>query len=255
MIPKIVHYCWFGNKNIPARDQKFINEWREFFPGYEIKIWSENNFDIRQCDFCKEAYEKEQYAFVSDYVRAKVLYEYGGIYLDTDVKLLRPLPEIEDKGIMGFERRRFLGTAVLASESHNSTIKELLEYYESHNFLNESGDMNIVANVSILTDIMVKKGLELGGEEQEVAGFHIYSREYFYPKKIDEEIFKITDETYAIHYCNNSWLTDKERRRGKNKIWIEFVRPILQRSKNVLTNIVGKDKARELEIKFRNKLR
>lgn len=256
MIPKVIHYCWFGKGEMPDKEKSCVETWRECFPNYELKLWTEENFDYAQCAFAKQAYDAKKYAFVSDYARAKVLYEYGGIYLDTDVKVLKRFPKsTAPKGFMGFERRAFIGTAVLASIPKNENIKELLNYYESHNFVQEDGSFDNIANVSVLTDIMKGKGLVLGGEKQQVDGFDIFNREVFYPKKLSDTEFRTTEETCAIHMCSNSWLSERERRRGNNKIWIEIVRPILRGLRSIGIRVIGKGKIRKLEIKLRNKLR
>lgn len=255
-IPQIIHYCWFGEKEIPQREQRCIESWKKFFPGYELILWNEDNFDISQCDFTKQAYEQRAYAFVSDYVRAKVLYEYGGIYMDTDVEVIGEFPHIEaENGFMGFERRKFLGTAIVGSVPGNDIIKEWLQYYEKNDFLQKNGDINNIANVFLLTDIMKKRGLQIGGEKQYVAGYEIFNREVFYPKKISETEIRTTDETKAIHWFSCSWLTDREKKRGNNIIWIKVARPVLQGMRNIGVKIIGKEKIKKLEIKLRNKLR
>lgn len=255
-IPKIIHYCWFGENDIPDKEKSCINTWREFFPDYEFKFWNETNFNLNDCLFAKQAYDVKKYAFVSDYARAKVLYEYGGIYLDTDVKILEKFPEIKAKnGFMGFERKAFLGTAVLGCNKYNPNIKELLKYYENNTFIQKDGSFDNIANVSILTDIMKEKGLVLGGEAQLVDGFEIFNREVFYPKKISDYEFKVTENTCAIHMCSNSWLSERERKRGNNKFWIEVMRPLLRWLRSLGIKIIGKEKIRNIEIKLRNKLR
>lgn len=256
MIPKIIHYCWFGKGQMPEKEKKCIETWKKFFPDYEIKKWDETNFDVEETKFSKQAYERKQYAFVSDYARAKILYEQGGLYLDTDVEVVKSFPKVLDgKGFVGFERRHFIGTAVLAVEKGNGIIKELLDYYVQHSFVMDDGLVDNIANVSILTDIMRKHKLELGGERQTVAGFEVFNREYFYPKKLDENEFRVTDETCAIHKCSNSWMSDRERKRGNSKLWINVGRPIFRTGRNVLVKILGKEKARKIEIKTRNKMK
>ncbi len=255
-IPKIIHYCWFGKKEIPRKEAECIASWKKFFPDYELRLWNEDNIGLEQCAYAKQAYEQGLFAFVSDYVRAKVLYEYGGIYLDADVKVLKEFPKIYvEAGFLGFERRAFLGTAVMGCHPGNEILKELKDYYETHNFLNEKGRMDNIANVSVLTDIMKKKGLVLGGEPQEIEGFKIFPREMFYPKKLSETEFRITEETCCVHLCSNSWMTEREKRRGKNKIWIEIVRPFLREIRKVGIKILGKEKIRGVEIWIRDKMR
>lgn len=255
-IPKIIHYCWFGGGDMPEKEKKCVATWQQFFSDYEFKLWNEENFTYTDCAFAKQAYDKKKFAFVSDYARAKVLYEYGGIYLDTDVKVLKQFPKsTASNGFMGFERRAFIGTAVLASVPKNDRIKELLEYYQTHDFVQKDGQFDNIANVSILTDIMRDKGLVLGGERQVADGFDIFNREVFYPKKLSDSEFVVTDETSAIHMCSNSWLTERERKRGNNKFWIEVVRPVLRGARKIGIKIIGKERIRSLEIKLRNRMR
>lgn len=255
-LPKIIHYCWFGRGEMPEKEKSCVAMWKEFFPDYEFKLWNEDNFDYSSCAFAKQAYDNKKYAFVSDYVRAKVLYEYGGIYMDTDVKILKSFPEsTAENGFMGFERRAFLGTAVLASVPKNENIKELLAYYENHDFVQKDGSFDNIANVSILTDIMKEKGLVLGGERQTADGFDIFNREVFYPKKLSESEFRVTDETSAIHMCSNSWLSERERKRGNNIWWINVARPALVFCRSIGQRTLGKEKIRKIEIILRSKLK
>ena len=256
-IPKIIHYCWFGSKEIPEKEKACIATWNEMFPGYEFQLWSEDNFNYKECGFARQAYEHKKYAFVSDYARAKVLYEYGGLYLDTDVKVLKSFVRLleEYDGVVGFERKAFVGTAVIACHAKNPTIKQLLEYYEKHDFVGADGSFDNIANVSILTDILKEKGLVLGGAEQIVDNFFVSKREFFYPKKLGETEFQVTDETYSIHMCSNSWLSERERKRGNNKIWIEIIRPTLRGLRSLGIKIIGKERIRKIEIKLRNKMR
>lgn len=256
-IPKVIHYCWFGQGPIPEKESKCIDTWKINFPDYELKLWNEDNFDYASCAFAKQAYDNKKFAFVSDYARAKILYEYGGLYLDTDVKVLKPFDKILDgtQGIVGFERKAFIGTAVIACLPQDPCMKELLTYYETHDFIQKDGSFDNIANVSVLTDIMKEYGLILGGERQTIQGYEIYNREYFYPKKISETDFRITDETVAVHMCSNSWMTERERKRGNNKVWIELVRPFLRQCRSLGIKIIGKERIRALEIKLRNKLK
>lgn len=137
-----------------------IESWRKLFPDYELKLWNEENFDYQGCRFAKQAYDNKKYAFVSDYARAKILYEYGGLYLDTDVRVLKDFRDILDRvdAIAGFERKAFIGTAIIGCQANDETIRELLEYYETHDFVQKDGSFDNIANVSILTgsDILDK---------------------------------------------------------------------------------------------------
>lgn len=256
-IRKIIHYCWFGNGEIPQKEKNCIESWKVYFPDYEFQLWNEENFNYQDCNFAKQAYENKKYAFVSDYARAKILYEYGGLYLDTDVKVLKDFRKLLENfdAVAGFERKAFVGTAVIGCQKHDKIIKKLLKYYETHDFVQADGSFDNIANVSILTDILKDNGLILGGAEQQVDGYHIYNRELFYPKKMNETDFQVTENTVAIHMCSNSWLSERERKRGNNKFWIEVVRPILRQLRAIGIKCVGKERIRKIEIKIRNMIR
>lgn len=251
-IPKIIHYCWFGGE-MSDKEKECIETWKKFFPDYEIKRWDETNFDVGACKFSKEAYELKEYAFVSDYVRTKVLFEEGGVYFDTDVKVLKPF-EITNN-TFGFERRYLLGTAVVVAEQYNPVMREWMEYYENHNFRLKDGSLDRGVNAQVITDMMQRKGLKLGGEKQTAGGFEILNREVFYPKKLDDENFRITDETVAIHMASNTWMSEREKRRGQNKLWINVARPVLRAGRKISNKLLGKDKSRYVEIKLRDKMK
>ena len=144
---------------------------------------------------------------------------------------------------------------MIGCQKHDKIIKKLLEYYETHEFVQADGSFDNIANVSILTDILKDNGLILGGAEQRVDGYQIYNREMFYPKKMSETDFQVTVNTVAIHMCSNSWLSERERRRGNNKFWIEVVRPILRQLRAIGIKCVGKERIRKIEIKIRNMIR
>ncbi len=252
-LPKIIHYCWFGGA-LSETEQECIASWKNCFSDYEIRLWNENNVDLEQCTYARQAFEQKEYAFLSDYVRAKVLYEHGGIYLDADVKMLKPLSNTANN-FVGFERKTFVGTAIIGCEKGNPVIGKLLNYYEKNPFLNEQGGPNRIANVSILTDLFKEEGLVLNGTRQQVAGFEVYEREYFYPKKNGEKEFQITERTEAIHLCTNSWMSEREKKRGTNRMWIRIVRPVLRKCRTLGIRIAGKERIKNFEIILRNRLR
>lgn len=200
------------------KEKKCIESWKEKMPDYEIARWDESNFNVKECAYVEQAYQKEKYAFVSDYARAKILYEYGGIYMDTDVMAIKSFDEIGlDRAFLGFERMSFLGTAVIGCEPGNEVIKEVKDYYENHDFVQEDGNHATVANVALMTVIMKTKGLKLGGERQYVAGFEVYGREIFYPKKLDENKYRLSSETVVAHLGKNSWVSEREKNRDNKR--------------------------------------
>ena len=256
-IPKIIHYCWFGSNPIPELELKCINTWEKYFPDYELMFWNETTFDLNKYAFAKQAYEKKYFAFVSDFVRAFALQKYGGVYLDTDLEVLSNFTELleEKEVVLGFENKTFVGTAMMATIPNHFIFNEFVKYYENLSFVNSKGDVEIIANPSILAEILKKINIQLNGQEQFVDGVKVFKREFFFPKKLAEGNFRVTDETLAIHHFGGSWLTPRQKRRGENKIWIEVCRPLLRKCKSIIFAFIGKQKTKSLENKIRNWLK
>lgn len=205
---KIIHYFWFGRKEKPNIIKKCIASWEMLLPEWKLLEWNEDNFDVNAICFTKEAYEAGKYAFVADYARCKVLYEQGGVYLDADVELLKPLDDLTDtcKGFMGFEWEDSVSPGlILGVEKGNIILKELCETYEKMKFLLPDGTLNVVPIDRYTTKILVKHGLELNNEKQEIQGITIFPREYFAPYNFYTEQTVITENTYTIHHYTASW--------------------------------------------------
>ena len=256
MRPKIIHYCWFGPKAIPEKELKCIESWKKFLPEYDFKFWNEKTFDISSNIFASQAYEAGYYAFVSDYVRAKVLFKFGGIYLDTDVEILKGFNELlEGKdNFLGFETKTKIGSAVMSFTPKHNLMKDLLKIYENQ-FVDKKGQVNTIANVTYLTDLLIKSGLIINGTHQVVSRIDIYPREYFYPKKISYGNFILNKSTVAIHKCSISWMSEREKRRGNNKFWINIMRPLLRNLRSLGVKIMGSENIKTLEVKIRNSLK
>ncbi len=127
MIPKIIHYCWFGRGKLPELAFKCMDTWKKYLPDYQLRLWNEDTFDITSHPYVFEAYQSKKYAFVTDYVRLYALYHFGGIYMDTDVEVIRNLDELLDlPGFSGFESEKDVPTGIMACESHNSWAEEQL---------------------------------------------------------------------------------------------------------------------------------
>lgn len=217
MIPKIIHYCWFGNNPIPMNLKKCIDSWTRNLPDYKIIEWNESNYDVNSEVWTREAYEQKKYAFVADYVRLKALYEYGGIYLDTDVEVKKSFDSfLNYKAFGGFETLKTLTTGVIGAEKHNNIILEFLNYYKNRHFIQSDGSIDNNANVLVFTDIMEKHGLVMNNTEQIIDGFNIFPKTYFCP--LDVFHYKdITKNTHAIHYFEGSWLDDETKSRIKKE--------------------------------------
>lgn len=219
MIPKIIHYCWFGGNSLPEDARKYIDSWRKYLPDYEIKEWNESNFDVNCCPYVREAYEAKKYAFVSDYSRFFVLYHYGGLYFDTDVEVVKNMDHIISAGnFMGFEKSmatksrdealkngETLGVAPglgLGVNPGLGLIRELLDFYENkEHFSIEDGTV-----VDYTTDILRKHGLVNEHKMQKVADITIYPADYFCPMDSTTGITTITSNTVSIHHYSCSWI-------------------------------------------------
>lgn len=210
MIPKIIHYCWISENvddELPKDVQVCIESWKKYLPDYEIKKWNQYNFDISNSIYAKQALEAKKYAFVSDYIRLAVLYEYGGIYLDTDVKVLKSFNSLLDnKAFVGFESREMIATCVIGAEKKHKIIKELLNYYSTITFFTENNNLNLIPNTVLMTRKLKSLGLRLNNTFQILNDINIYPRDYFSAYNNLTKELNITKNTYSIHLFNGSWV-------------------------------------------------
>lgn len=207
MIPKIIHYCWFGGKPLPETALKCIASWRKYCPNYEIKEWNETNYDVRKIPYIAQAYDAKKYAFVSDYARFDILYEYGGIYFDTDVEVMKPIDDlIEKDSFVGIESPGALNVGLgFASRQQEPIFAEILESYSQSCFLRPNGSMDLTTVVVRVSEIFKKYGFTNKNEIQNIKGITIYPVEYFNPKNQKTGELKITPNTYSIHHFDASW--------------------------------------------------
>ncbi|MCM3724917.1 glycosyl transferase [Neobacillus cucumis] len=218
-IPRAIHYCWFGGKEKPSIVKRCIESWKKHLPNYEIIEWNESNFNLDSNLYVKEAYNAGKYAFVSDYVRVYALYNYGGIYLDTDVEVVKPLDDLlEHTSFWGFEQENFIATSTIGAEKGNKLIKEFLDSYNEKNFIKEDGTFNQLTNVAIITELLAEKGLKLNGKYQKINEMGVfYPQTYFSPYDyINCQTF-LNENTYTIHHFYKSWLPLTKRVKGKIK--------------------------------------
>lgn len=226
MIPKIIHYCWFGGKPLPEDVKYYISTWQKYCPDYEIKEWNESNFDINQNQYCREAYEAKKWAFVSDYARLKVLYDYGGIYMDTDVEVCKPLDYLASYGFWsGFESESQIPTGIMASCRDNELLGYLLSYYNDKHFKKKDGSYDTTTNVITITQmIKAKYDIELNNTFQIFGDNNaIFPFEYFCAKSTEDGKIKKTENTYTVHHFAGSWLTPYEVIRHKTKLLLVSV--------------------------------
>jgi len=215
MIPKIIHYCWISeskNYSLPESVKDCINTWKKFLPDYEIREWNINNIDINENTYMREAYNAKKYAFVSDYIRLYVLYNYGGIYMDTDVKVLKSFDDLlGNKAFMGFESLDRIATCIIGAESKNYIIKEMLDLYNKRSFVKEDGNLDLTPNTVLIQPIIKKYDIKYNNNLQKKDSITIYPIEYFCPLDYATGILKITANSYAIHLFNGTW-QEKEQK-------------------------------------------
>ena len=217
MIPKVIHYIWLGGKPLPKIAEKCIKSWKKFCPDYEIKRWDESNLDVNKYQFTKDAYAAKKFAFVSDVFRTEILYNEGGIYLDIDVELIKPIDEVL-KGfecVMGFETSNLLNPGLfIATKKGNQDLNEILENYKTIKF-----DANRLIELTVCefyTKYYEQKGLVRENKTQQIENTKFYSADYFSPIDVITNKKKITKNTYSIHWFNASWYTPKQK--FKNRI-------------------------------------
>ena len=223
-IPKIIHYCWFGRGEMPPLAKKCIASWKKYLPDYEIREWNEDNFDVNEIAYTREAYAAKKYAFVSDYARFKILYEHGGVYFDTDVEVLKPMDEILARGaFMGLERDVSAGTPDagncvnpglglacapglgLACAPGLGLYKDVIHLYKALHFEISSGVYNCKTVVLYVSEILLKNGLIPHPGIMNFSGISIYPKEYFNPMDYESGHLTITEKTYSIHHYAASW--------------------------------------------------
>lgn len=213
MIPKTIHYCWFGRGPKPELAKRCIESWKEYCPDYEIKEWNEDNFDLDMYPYAREAYDNRKFAFVTDIVRLYALFNEGGVYMDTDVEILKPLdPFLHHAAFSGFESEDSFPTGLMAAEKGSKWAKDNLEWYNDKHFVKDDGTLDTTTNVVIIMKVLEKYHFKLDNTYQEVSGyFTIYPKEYFCPKDYDTKKIHLTDNTVAIHHFDGSWHSKSDK--------------------------------------------
>lgn len=210
MIPKIIHYCWFGGKKMPKLAKKCLKSWEKYCPDYKIICWNEENFDISQTPlYVRQAYERKKWAFVTDYVRLKIVYENGGIYLDTDVEVLKNLDKfLIYEAFFGFENSQYVATGLgFGATQKNEIIHQMLEVYKNIPFIKEDNSIDITPCPVRNTEVLVKNGLVLNNSFQILKDkIAIFPKDYFCPIAYESKEKNFTNNTYTIHWFNGSWI-------------------------------------------------
>lgn len=207
MIPKTIHYCWFGGKSLPRSARKCIESWRRMLPDYEIREWNESNFDVDAIPYTLHAYRLGKFAFVSDYARYRILFSHGGLYFDTDVEIIRPIDDIVEAGpFLGVEKNRGsvsvnpgLG---MGAEAQMPFYREILEKFEE--WVPECPPEPLLIRAT--TELLRSKGWKATDEMQSVEGLNIYPNEYFNPKDDYTGKIHLTPRTRSIHHYAKTWV-------------------------------------------------
>ena len=239
MIPKIIHYCLFGRGEMPELVLGCIDSWKKFLPNYEMRLWTEDNFDVSTAPrYVQEAYAAKKYAFVSDYVRLWALEQEGGIYLDTDVEVLKSFDELlADTAFIGLEESLALlpGTCVMGCEAHCQWVKDMLSTYDNAKFLREDGSLDMTTNVLRLGARMVEEGLLHERKIQYIPqwGLRVYTHDYFSPIT-STRVMRKTKNTYCIHRFAGTWVDGKKT--GIRDWWIvrELINILVQIKRRIL---------------------
>lgn len=250
MIQKVIHYCWFGGAKKTKLVKKCIKSWTKFCPDYCIIEWNESNYDLRTAPlFVQQAAEAKKWAFVSDYVRLKVVYEHGGIYLDTDVEIVRNMDFLLNQpAYFGFEFTNLINTGLgFGAIKGFEFLRELMRVYEDIPLLSD-GEDDYTACPERDTDIFVLHGLKKNGEEQFLdKTIHIYPSEYFCPGRW-RGMMKITPNTVSVHWYASSWHTKQmlmESRKKQQKIIISHY---LKYANHLGFTLLGKEKCEQIKV-------
>lgn len=225
MIPRKIHYCWFGENPLPEQYNKYMQSWKKYCPDYEIVEWNETNFDVTQNQYCHEAYLASKWAFVSDYARLKIIYENGGIYLDTDVELVKDITPLVTDGVgfIGFQNPIEATTGLgFAAAPHNAVVKAMLDIYENRSFVRPDGTYNVIPCPAANTVGLIHCGLKVGkpwcNQVQVLENMRVYPEEYFNPLDNDTQKLSITENTYMIHQYAATWLGNSHNVKKKIKM-------------------------------------
>lgn len=213
-IPKVIYYCWFGRGKMPKLAEKCIRSWKKYCPDYKIVCITEDNFDVNQNQYAKQAYEAGKWAFVSDYARLKVLYDEGGVYFDTDVELIKPIDElVKEGGYMGFDDNNLVSTGLgFACQKGNELVAALLRDYDDINFILPDNSYDTTPCPDRNTKTMFSLGLDVSAKNQVFMGIKMLPEDYLCPIKYYTGKKVITKNTYSIHHFSASWTTPTAKR-------------------------------------------
>lgn len=213
MIPKKIHYCWFGGNPLPKDAKKCIESWKKYFPDCEIIEWNESNFDINYNKYTQQAYQCKKFAFVSDVARLYIIEKYGGIYFDVDVETIKKYDDINDcDAFYGIEKEGHVNTGLgFGSKKNNKLLKKMLKDYDNIKFINEDGTLNLTPCPEINSKIFLDYGFTLDNKKnEEIDKIRVYKTEYFNPLENSTGKLKITNNTHSIHWYKKSWVPKRK---------------------------------------------
>ncbi len=251
-IPPKIHYCWFGRGEMPKMMKKCLKSWKKYCPGWEIVRWDEDSFDVNSTLWTKQAYEAKKYAFVADYVRLKVLYDQGGVYMDTDIELIKPMDEfLQHEAFSGFETPAQVQTGVMGAVAHHPMVRKWLSFYDGRPYIVD-GEGCMTPNVKFMTEYLQADGFQLNDQYQEIAGVAIYPQTWFCPMSAVSIEKKITKDTHVIHHFTSTWRTEKalkdfarvkrhQRKWYKAAVWLRYL------PNRVVRKIFGNDRIEKLK--------
>ena len=233
MIPKIIHYCWFGGNPIPNDLISYMQTWKEMMPDWKIIEWNESNFDVSQSPlYVQEAYHARKFAFVSDYVRLWALEQYGGVYFDTDIEVLKPFDSLLDnKAFIGLEESlaHLPGTCVMGCEAQCNWVKDMLALYGNISFFKADGTWDLTTNVQRMGTKLLEHGFVPSRDEQYVSHYElrVYTHDYFSPIT-STRVMRKSKNTYCIHHFAGSWTNKKRRKIQNTLIYRELINALIQ---------------------------
>lgn len=260
MIPKTIHYCWFGGNPLPKLAEKCIKSWKKYCPDYEIIRWDESNYDIASAPlYVRQAYEAKKWAFVTDYVRLQVIYEHGGIYLDTDVELIKPLDRfLAHQAYFGFEDQNYIATGLgFGGKKGTPILFEMMEDYTSISFVLDDGSYDMTSCPVRNTNVFLRHGLIQNGQYQEIDGFALYPKDVFCPKDNSTKKIIVTDNTSCIHHYSGSWVSAELkrslRRRRIRRAWCTFLDYALHIPHRIVLCFLGETRYARLKFYLKHK--
>lgn len=222
MIPKIIHYCWLSGEPYPADIRKYMNTWKKILPDYEFMLWDTKRFNINDSQWVKQAFENKKYAFAADYIRVYALYHYGGIYLDTDVEVLKSYnPLLHLKVMVGLDHALLnVEAATWGTEKGALCMKVLLDYYNRRSFIKEDGTFDTEPMPPIVTRIWLENGFKLipiqtiheAKMKEGEKNIPVFPMEWFCPQDWYSYKLKLTKDTFSIHRYKGGWLEDSVKK-------------------------------------------